>query len=82
MVNIKKQAGFIITAELVLLATIMFIASVIGLVILRDALVQELLEVAEAIEVSEDHAFDGIRRPSQSAQYNTETIQPAFPEGN
>jgi len=70
MNNFKKQSGFIVTAELVLLATILFIGSIIGLVIIRDALVQELLGLAEKIELNEQYEFDGIKITSHNYLQN------------
>jgi hypothetical protein len=62
MINIKKQTGFVITTEIVLLATILFIGSVIGLTVIRDALVLELQNIAKVIEINEEYAFDGIKK--------------------
>lgn len=76
MINIRKQAGFVVTAEMVFLATIIFIGSIIGLVVIRDALVQELLDVAEAIEISEQYAFDGIKKPVQESQSTVVIVNP------
>ncbi|WP_025565807.1 hypothetical protein [Psychromonas sp. SP041] len=63
----KNQKGFVITTELILIMTIMIIGSIVGLPILRDAIEQELLEVAQAIEISEQYAFDGIKTSPQTA---------------
>ncbi|MBA6350292.1 MULTISPECIES: hypothetical protein [unclassified Colwellia] len=76
MINIRKQAGFAVTAEMVFLATIIFIGSIIGLVVIRDALVQELLDVAEAIEISEQYAFDGIKKTVQESQSTVVIVNP------
>ena len=70
MNNFKKQSGFIVTAELVLLATILFIGSIVGLVIIRDALVQELLGLAETIKLNEQYEFDGIKSTSYNYLQN------------
>lgn len=45
----KKQAGFIVSAELVLIATILVIGLIVGMVAIRDALTAEMGDVAEAI---------------------------------
>jgi hypothetical protein len=66
---------------MVFLATIIFIGSIIGLVMIRDALVQELLDVAEAIELSEQYAFDGIKNPVQESQSTIIIVNPEL-EGN
>ena len=45
----NDEAGFIISAELCLCITIMFCGCCVGLVMIRDALVQELGDVSEMI---------------------------------
>ena len=52
------EAGFVISAELVLVATILVIGMVVGLVTVRDAVVQELADVAGAIgNVSQSYEY-------------------------
>ena len=43
------EAGFVVSTELVLVATILVIGMVVGLATVRDAVVQELADVAAAI---------------------------------
>jgi Flp pilus assembly pilin Flp len=43
------QAGFVVSTELVLVATILVIGMVVGLVTVRDQVVQELADLAAAI---------------------------------
>lgn len=45
----NDEAGFIVSAELVLIITICFCGVAVGMVMVRDALVQELGDVSEAI---------------------------------
>jgi len=45
----KKQAGFIVSAELVMIATVLVIGLLVGMVAIRDALTAEMGDVAEAI---------------------------------
>lgn len=71
MINIKKQAGFTITSEMVLLATIVYIGSIAGLVVVRDALVEELFDVAKTIRINEQYAFDGVKKNQQVVQDNS-----------
>ena len=52
----NDENGFIITMELVLIATITVLGLIVGLTAVRDALVAELADVAEA--VSEMRLFD------------------------
>ncbi|MDC0662274.1 hypothetical protein [Marinobacter sp. SS21] len=57
----KKQAGFVMTTELVLLSTVMVIGLVAGMVTMRDSLTAEMEDVAEAIgHLDQTYAFNGI----------------------
>ncbi len=57
----KKQAGFVMTTELVLLSTVMVVGLVAGMVTMRDALTAEMEAVAEAIgQLDQTYAFNGI----------------------
>lgn len=62
MSPIKKQGGFILTTELVILTTILAIGSILGFAIMRDAVVTELLDIADSIEAKNQYAFDGIKK--------------------
>ena len=58
------EAGFVISAELVLVATILVIGMIVGLVVIRNQVVQELVDVGEAIgAMSQTYAFGGIYKP-------------------
>jgi hypothetical protein len=57
----KKEAGFIVTAELILIATILVIGMIVGLVAIRDAVTAEAGDVAEAIgAIDQSYYFEGI----------------------
>ena len=57
----KKQAGFIVSAELVLIATILVIGMIVGMAAIRDAVTAEMGDVAEAIgALDQSYVFDGI----------------------
>jgi hypothetical protein len=57
----KKEAGFIVSAELVLIATIVVIGMIVGLAIIRDAVTAEMNDVAEAIgSVDQSYNWAGI----------------------
>jgi len=57
----KKEAGFIVSAELVLIATILVIGMIVGMVAIRDATVAEMGDVAEAIgAIDQSYSFEGI----------------------
>ncbi len=43
------EAGFIVSAELVLVATILVLGAIVGLVSLRNAIVLELVDMGQAI---------------------------------
>lgn len=58
----KKQAGFIVSAELILIATILVIGLIVGLVAVRDATVSELEDVSSAIgALDQSYAFAGVQ---------------------
>lgn len=44
-----EEAGFIISTELMIIATVLVLGILVGLVAIREQLVQELADVAEAI---------------------------------
>tara|TARA_R110001606_G_scaffold362194_1_gene515946 strand:+ start:11355 stop:12071 length:717 start_codon:yes stop_codon:yes gene_type:complete len=67
MTPVKKQSGFVLTTELIILATIMTIGSIIGFGIMRDAVVTELLDIADSIEAKQQYAFDGTKRTSATS---------------
>jgi Flp pilus assembly pilin Flp len=56
------ETGFIVSAELVLIATLLVIGLVVGLSEVQHAVVQELNDVAEAIgALNQSYAFAGFR---------------------
>jgi len=58
----KKEAGFIVSAELVLIATILVIGLIVGMVAIRDAVTAEMHDVAEAIGMlDQSYTFTGIQ---------------------
>ena len=60
----NDEAGFIISAELVLVATIVVIAMIVGLVCVRNQVVQELIDVGLAIgNINQSYAYGGIYTP-------------------
>ncbi|UTW12043.1 hypothetical protein [Marinobacterium rhizophilum] len=64
----KKQGGFVMTTELVLLVTVMVMGMVIGLVTMRDAVTAEMEDVAEAIgALDQSYAFQGIVNAENTA---------------
>ena len=60
--NDRRQAGFIMTSELILLVTIMVVGMIVGLVTMRDAATAEMEDVAEAIgQLDQSYAFNGLK---------------------
>ena len=59
----NDEAGFIISAELVLVATIVVIGLIVGLVMVRNQVVQELVDVGQAIgSLSQTYAYAGTKK--------------------
>ncbi len=57
----NDEAGAIISAEIVLVATILVIGMVVGLKSVRDAVVTELADVAQAIaNIDQSYSYSGI----------------------
>jgi Flp pilus assembly pilin Flp len=71
------EAGFVISAELVLVATILVIGMVVGLATVRDAVVQELADVAGAIaSVNQSYAYgevSGHRSATAGSEFQDNT---------
>jgi len=58
----NDEAGVIISAELVLIATVLVLGMLVGLVTVRDAVVQELGDIAVAIgAINQSFSFSAIR---------------------
>ena len=83
------EAGFIISAELCLVATIVVIGLIVGLVTLRNQVVQELIAVGEAIgSINTSYAFCGLQAhtrrplvPGQAAHGGLTTLTSAIRHG-
>lgn len=61
------EAGFIVSSELVLLATIVVIGLIAGLATVRDQVVTELGDVADAVsEIDQSYSFAGVTGNSSS----------------
>ena len=57
---LNDEAGFIISAELVLVATILVIGLVVGLSEIQHAVVQELNDVADAVgSINQTYTYSG-----------------------
>ena len=65
----KKEAGFIVSAELVLIATILVIGLIVGMVAIRDSMTAEMKDVAEAMgALDQSYTFNGIQDPVLNSQ--------------
>jgi hypothetical protein len=59
----RDQAGFVISAELVLVMTIGVLAMVVGLTAVRDSVVHELNDISHAIgTVSQSYSVNGLEK--------------------
>ena len=59
----NDEAGFIISAELVLVATIVVIGLIVGLTVVRNQVVQELVDVGQAIgSISQSFGYAGVEK--------------------
>lgn len=57
----NDEAGFIVSAELVLIATIMVIGLIVGMATVRDQVIQELADVAQAISnINQSYSWSGV----------------------
>lgn len=59
----KDEAGFIISAELVLVATMLVIGMIVGLTVLRNQVVQELGDLGAALGmISQGYEYTGTQK--------------------
>src|ERR1041385_5639749 len=57
----KEEAGAIVSAEIMLVATILVIGVIVGLKSVRDSVVTELADVAQAIaNINQSFSFSGV----------------------
>ena len=57
----KEEAGAIVSAEIMLVATILVIGVIVGLKSVRDSVVTELADVAQALaNVSQSYSYSGV----------------------
>ena len=57
----RDDLGFVVSAELVLIGTILVIGMIVGLASVRDQVVQELGDLALAIgQINQSYSFSGI----------------------
>jgi len=57
----NDEAGFIISSELVLVATILVIGMIVGLTTIRDQVVQEMGDIAAAFsDLTQAYSYNGV----------------------
>ena len=57
----KEEAGAIVSAEIMLVATILVLGVIVGLKSVRDSVVSELADVAQAIaNVDQSYSYSGV----------------------
>jgi Flp pilus assembly pilin Flp len=55
------EAGFVVSSELVLIATVMVVGLLAGMTTVRDQVMQELADVADAVsEIDQSYAYTSI----------------------
>jgi hypothetical protein len=65
----RKKGGFIVSAELVLIATIMVLGLLIGMVAVRDTLIGELVDCGQAFgSLNQSHEYPGVRYKAFNGQ--------------
>jgi len=58
---LNDERGFVVSSELVLVATIVVIGLITGLVTVRDQVIQELADVADAVsEIDQSYSYSGV----------------------
>ncbi|WP_437204835.1 hypothetical protein [Planctomicrobium sp. SH664] len=75
----NDEAGFVVSAELVLVATIVVIGMIVGLSEVQHAVVAELNDVADAIgAVNQSYFFSGFRAVKKGGHAKSMTVGSAF----
>lgn len=63
------ETGFVVSTELVLVATILVIGMIVGLATVRDAVVQELADVAAAVgSVNQSYEYSAVQGHTSGTQ--------------
>jgi hypothetical protein len=67
-----EEEGFVVTTELVLIATLLVIGLLVGIQAIRNAVVLELGDVAQSIgSINQSYSFSGITSPAASTLGST-----------
>ena len=69
----SDETGFVVSAELTLIITLVFTSVAVGIAVVRDAMVTELNDVSEMIgAVSQSYNVTGLRKPRNSGKSHGE----------
>ncbi len=72
---LQDEAGFIISAELVLVATLLVIGLIVGLSEVQHAVVQELNDVADAIgSLNQGYAYSGFSATKTDSSTDVKSV--------
>lgn len=64
---LRDEAGFVVSTELILIATIVVIGLITGLTTVRDQVLTELADVADAVsEINQSYSFGGVTAHASS----------------
>ena len=79
----NKKSGFVISAELVLISTIMVLGLLVGMVAVRDAMIGELHDMAEAFgSLNQTYSYDGTLDASLPTFTQGSTFQDGLDAGD
>ena len=79
---LNDEAGFIVSAELVLVATLLVIGMIVGLSEVQHAVVQELGDVGNAIgKVNQSYGYTGFSAEKSTATGAASTVEKSFTRG-
>ena len=73
----SDEAGFIVSTELALIATILVIGLIVGLTSIRDQVVQELADIAGMVsQLNQSYSFSAItgHHSSTAGSYGTDNV--------
>lgn len=70
---INDESGFVVTAEILVIFTLIFCATVVGFAVIKDSLAHELHDVSEAIgSVSQSYNVVGLRKARSNGNYHAQ----------
>ena len=70
---IHDETGFVVSAELALIVTLIFTGVAVGMAVARDALVMELNDISEMFgTVSQSYNVTGLSKPRNNGRFHAE----------